>query len=52
MGRLGTFRDFWRFLLSRKKYVLAPVLVILLGMLAFALLAEIPVLTPFIYALF
>jgi len=52
MGRWDIVREFGRFLVERKKYVLAPLVVIFLLMAAFILLAEIPVLTPFIYALF
>lgn len=52
MGRWYIVREFGRFLVERKKYLLAPLVVMLLLMAAFILLAEIPVLTPFIYALF
>lgn len=52
MGRWSVIRELGWFLVERKKYILAPLVVILLLMAAFILLAEIPVLTPFIYALF
>jgi hypothetical protein len=47
-----TVRDLGSFIRQRKKYVLAPLVILLLLMSIFILLAEIPVLTPFIYALF
>lgn len=52
MSWLYTFRDFGAFVLQKKKLVLAPILIILLLMALFVLLAEIPALTPFIYAAF
>lgn len=47
-----TIRDFAGFIKQRRMYVLAPVIIILVLMSIFILLAEIPVLTPFIYAIF
>lgn len=47
-----TIRDLATFIRQRKKYVLAPLIFLLVLMSIFILLAEIPVLTPFIYALF
>ncbi len=47
-----TIRDFAAFVRQRKKYILAPILIILILMAIFILLAEIPALTPFIYAVF
>ena len=52
MSRLQTIRDMGAFIRERRKFVLAPLVLILLLMAVFILLAEIPVLTPFIYALF
>ncbi len=52
MSRLQSFRDFFGFLGQRKKLVFAPIAILLILMALFILLAEIPVLTPFIYALF
>jgi len=52
MSRWSIVYEFGQFLLERKKYFIAPLVVILLLMAALILLAEIPVLTPFIYALF
>lgn len=47
-----TIRDLGSFIRQRKKYIFAPIVIILVLMSIFILLAEIPVLTPFIYALF
>lgn len=47
-----TIKDLFGFLRQRKNLVLAPIIVILFLMAVFILLAEIPALTPFIYALF
>ncbi|WP_172399606.1 DUF5989 family protein [Geothermobacter hydrogeniphilus] len=52
MRGFETLRELSRFLLERKKFVLAPLVLALVLMSALILLAEIPVLTPFIYALF
>lgn len=52
MSFLTTIRDLFAFVRQRRKFVLAPLIVILVLMALFVLLAEIPVLTPFIYALF
>ncbi|MBI5443227.1 MAG: hypothetical protein HY900_18680 [Deltaproteobacteria bacterium] len=49
---MGVLRDVGCFVVERKKFVLAPLLVILALMTLFVLLAEIPALTPFIYAIF
>ena len=47
-----TVRDLANFIRLRKKYVLAPIILVLVLMAIFILLAEMPVLTPFIYAPF
>jgi hypothetical protein len=52
MNWMRVFRDLFLFVVERKKYVLAPIIVIIMLMAAFVLVAEIPVVTPFIYALF
>ncbi len=52
MSCWSTIREFGNFIRQRKKYVLAPVIFILVLMAIIILLAEIPVLTPFIYAPF
>lgn len=50
--RGGMIRDVWGFLKERRAYFLAPVILLLLLVSIFVLAVEIPVLTPFIYALF
>ena len=52
MNRWHTVRDLLAFIRERKLYVLSPILLLLALMAVFILLAEIPALTPFIYALF
>ena len=52
MSWMTTIKDLFAFICERKKFVLAPLVIILVLMAVFILLAEIPVLTPFIYALF
>ena len=52
MSRLQTVKDLFAFFREQKKWILAPLVVLLVLMALFILLAEIPVLTPFIYALF
>ena len=44
--------EFWDFLRERKKYWLAPVLLLLLGIGALVVLAEGSAIAPFIYTLF
>ena len=52
MNKLRILAELWLFTRERKKYVFLPIIIFLLVLLAFALVAEVPVLTPFIYALF
>ena len=52
MGKLSIFRDFLRFLKVRKKWWLIPVVVFLIIFGLILILAEIPAISPFIYALF
>lgn len=52
MQRLSVIRELMQFLLERRKFFLAPLVIILILMIGFILLAEIPALTPFIYAIF
>lgn len=53
MGKLKLLGEFWQFLKVRKKFWLAPILVILLLLLSLVIvLAQGSALAPFIYALF
>ena len=48
----GLFKDLGGYFAERKRYLIAPILIILVLMALFAIGAEIPVITPFLYALF
>lgn len=52
MGKLKLVGEFWEFLKVRKKFWLAPILVILLLLSLVIVLAQGSALAPFIYALF
>ncbi len=52
MGKLSVIAEFWQFLKVRKKFWLAPILVILLLLSLVIVLAQGSALAPFIYALF
>jgi large-conductance mechanosensitive channel len=49
---MGFLRDFTRFLLRRKKFWLAPVLVIMLAIGAIVVFSQGSVLAPLIYTIF
>lgn len=51
-GIFGFLKDIAGYFAERKKYLLAPILIILVLMALFAIGAEIPAITPFLYALF
>lgn len=51
-GRLSILRELWSFLRVRKKWWLAPILVMLLTLGLLLVLAESSALAPFIYSLF
>ena len=52
MGKMKLVGEFWEFLKVRKKFWLAPILVILLVLSLVIVLAQGSALAPFIYALF
>lgn len=52
MGKLRVLGEFWQFLKVRKKFWLAPILVVLLLLSLVIVLAQGSALAPFIYALF
>jgi competence protein ComGC len=52
MGKLSVLSEFWQFLKVRKKFWLAPILVVLLLLSLVIVLAQGSALAPFIYALF
>jgi hypothetical protein len=52
MGKLKILGEFWQFLRIRKKYWLAPILVVLLLLSLLIVVTQGSALAPFIYALF
>ncbi len=52
MGKLHIMREFWSFLRVRKKYWLAPIVVVLVLLSVIIVAAQGSALAPFIYALF
>ena len=51
-GRLSILREFWSFLRVRKKWWLAPIVVLLLTLGLILIVTEGSALAPFIYSLF
>ncbi|MFN2508052.1 MAG: DUF5989 family protein [Chthoniobacterales bacterium] len=51
-GKLSILRELWTFLRVRKKWWLAPILILLLAVGGLLALAEGSALAPFIYSLF
>jgi hypothetical protein len=51
-GKLSIIRELWSFLRVRKKWWLAPIMLMLLGLGLLLVLAEGSALAPFIYSLF
>jgi hypothetical protein len=51
-GRLSILREFWAFLRVRKKWWLAPIIILLLCLGLILVLAEGSAVAPFIYTLF
>jgi hypothetical protein len=51
-GKLSIVREFWSFLRVRKKWWLAPIVVVLLTLGLILVLTEGSALAPFIYSLF
>ncbi len=52
MGKIRVLGEFWNFLKVRKKFWLAPIIVILVLLSLVIVLAQGSALAPFIYALF
>ncbi len=52
MGKLSTVSELWQFLKVRKKWWLAPILVILLLLGGLIVLTQGSAIAPFIYSLF
>ena len=51
-GKLSILREFWSFLRLRKKWWLAPIILMLLLLGLILVLSESSALAPFIYSLF
>lgn len=52
MGKLHIMGEFWTFLKVRKKYWLAPIVIVLVLLSVIIVAAQGSALAPFIYALF
>ncbi len=52
MGKLSIIKEFWDFIKERKKYWLAPIIIILLFLSILIIFAQSSAVTPFIYTLF
>ena len=52
MSKLSIFLEFWDFLISRKKWWLAPIIIFLVLFGALLVLTEGSAIAPFIYTLF
>jgi len=52
MRKLSILMEFWSFLRYRKKYWLAPIIIMLLLLSALIIFTESSALSPFIYVLF
>jgi len=52
LGKLSILKELWSFLKVRKKWWLAPILIVLILLGALIVLTETSALAPFIYTLF
>jgi len=52
MGKLSIIKEFWDFLKVRKKWWLAPIIIVLLLLGVLIILTQNPAVAPFIYTLF
>lgn len=52
MSKLGLFAEFWEFLKVRKKWWLAPIVVVLVLLGGLLVLTQSSAVAPFIYTLF
>ena len=52
MGKLAILKEFWDFLKVRKKWWLAPIIIVLVLLGALIILTESSAVAPFIYTLF
>ena len=52
MGKMSLLKEFWDFMKTRKKFWLAPIVIIFLLLGALIILTESSTVAPFIYTLF
>ena len=52
MSKLSIFKEFWDFLKIRKRYWLAPIVIIIFSIGALLIFAQTSVVAPFVYTLF
>ena len=52
MNKLSIIKEFWDFLRTRKKWWLAPIVILLLALGGLLVFAKSSALAPFIYSLF
>lgn len=52
MGKLSIIKEFWNFLIHRKKWWLAPIVIFLVLLGALIVFTESSAVAPFIYTLF
>jgi len=52
MSKLSIIKEFWEFIKVRKRYVLAPIVIILLLLSLLIIFAQTSAVAPFVYTLF
>ena len=52
MGKLSILKELWRFMMTRKRYWIAPVIIVLLVLGFLIIFTESSAVAPFIYTLF
>jgi len=52
MSKVSIIKEFWEFIKVRKKFVLAPIILILILLSLLVIFAETSAVAPFIYTLF
>ena len=52
MSKMSLVKEFWEFIKVRKRYWLAPIIIILVGLSLLIVFAQSSAVAPFIYTLF
>ena len=52
MSKMSLIKEFWEFIKVRKRYWLAPIIIILVGLSLLIVFAQSSAVAPFIYTLF